>query len=72
MHTDRYRIVVRGHLETGWSAWFDGWAISHPETEATQFESGLIDQPGLHGALQKIRDLNLPIVSVTRVTQNRE
>jgi len=61
-----YEIRVQGHLGTGWATWFDGLSIRHEDTGETVL-AGRMEQPALHGALMKIRDLNLPLVSVSRV-----
>ncbi len=59
-----YLIVVKGHLESRWSQWFEGMDIQNlPGGEAVL--SGVVaDQAMLHGLLIKIRDLGLPLVSV--------
>lgn len=62
-----YEIRLKGHLDTRWAAWFDGLTVSH-ESEGTTVISGPIaDQAALHGLLQRVRDLGLPLVSVTQV-----
>lgn len=61
----RYEIRLKGHLETRWAAWFDGLTLRH-ETDGTTVLSGpVLDQAALHGLLQKVRDLGMPLVSVT-------
>jgi hypothetical protein len=63
----RYDIRLRGHLEARWAAWFDGLSVS-PGSDGTTVISGSVpDQAALHGLLNKVRDLGLPLVSVTRV-----
>jgi hypothetical protein len=63
----RYEIRLKGRLDTHWTAWFDGLTVSH-ETDGTTVISGPIaDQAALHGLLQRVRDLGLPLVSVARV-----
>jgi hypothetical protein len=63
-HGEHYRIVVKGHLESRRSQWFDGMDIQNlPGGEAVL--SGMVaDQAMLHGILIKIRDLGLPLISV--------
>jgi len=62
----RYRIRVRGHLDTRWAAWFDGMTITH-EPGGDSVLSGLVpDQAALHGRLARLRDLGLTLVSVSR------
>ena len=62
-----YEIRLKGHLDTRWAAWFDGLSLSL-ETDGTTIIRGPIpDQAALHGLLQKVRDVGLPLVSVNRV-----
>jgi hypothetical protein len=60
----RYEIRVQGHLDTRWTTWFDGLAIAHDSDGTTLIEGPVADQAALHGLLQKIRDLGLPLISV--------
>ncbi len=63
----RYEIRITGHLDAHWASWFDGLAVTQ-EGHATTVISGLIvDQAALHGVLQRVRDLGLPLVSVIRI-----
>lgn len=62
-----YEIRVRGHLGTRWAAWFDGLCLT-AEDDGTSLISGpVVDQAALHGLLQKLRDLGIPLLSLTRV-----
>jgi hypothetical protein len=63
-YMQRYLIVVKGHLESRWSHWFEEMDIQNlPGGEAVL--SGIVaDQAMLHGLLIKIRDLGLPLISV--------
>ncbi len=65
--TERYDIRVKGHLDTRWVAWFDGFRLSHERDGTTIIHGPVVDQAALHGLLQRVRDLGLPLVSVTRV-----
>ena len=60
----RYEIRLKGHLGTRWAAWFDGLAIAHGSDGTTTIEGPVADQAALHGLLQKVRDLGLPLISV--------
>jgi hypothetical protein len=66
-----YEIKVKGHLDERWSYWFEELAItpgfSEDSTPITTFTGHLADQAALHGVLAKIRDMNLPLISVTQV-----
>lgn len=61
----RCEIRLRGHLETRWAAWFDGMTLSHERDGSTVLSGPVVDQAALHGLLQKVRDIGLPLVSVT-------
>lgn len=64
---ERYEIRLKGHLDSRWAAWFDGLSLSN-ESDGTTVIYGLVaDQAALHGLLQKVRDVGLPLVSVTQV-----
>ena len=66
----RYEIRLRGHLETRWAAWFEGMTLSHERDGSTVLSGPVVDQAALHGLLQKVRDIGLPLVSVTYVEPN--
>ena len=66
-----YEIRIAGHLSELWESRFEGLHITRtPEGETTL--SGLLDQSALHGVLKQIRDLNLKIISVTSITNEKE
>ena len=71
-----YEIVVKGHLDERWSYWFEGLTIttglSDDGTPITTFTGELADQAALHGVLAKIRDMNLPLISVTPIEPSSE
>ncbi len=66
-----YQIVVKGHLDREWSEWFDGLTITLVDTGETILIGPVVDQTALHGVLIKIRDLGLPLLSLTRVEAER-
>ena len=59
-----YQILVKGHLESYWSQWFNGMMIEQLSGGDTTLSGYVIDQAALHGLLAKIRDLGLTLVSV--------
>ena len=62
-----YQIVIKGHLDSEWSEWFDGLTITMADNGATILSGPIVDQTALHGVLIKIRDLGLPLLSLTRI-----
>ncbi len=63
----RYEIRLKGHLAARWAAWFDGLSLSHEGDGTTVLRGPVVDQAALHGVLQKVRDVGLPLVSVIHV-----
>jgi hypothetical protein len=65
--TAGYEIRIKGHLDERWTARFDGLSM-RLEADGTTVISGPVpDQSALHGLLQRIRDMGLPLVSVVRI-----
>ena len=65
-----YHIRVKGHLDSHWSAWFDGLTISNEANGEALLCGPLTDQAALHGVLIKIRDLGVPLLAVTTLATN--
>jgi hypothetical protein len=63
----QYEIVVDGHLAARWAAWFDGLAITHEPDGTTVLRGHLVDQAALHGLVQRLRDIGIPLISLTPV-----
>ncbi|MBN1137868.1 MAG: hypothetical protein JXM73_14865 [Anaerolineae bacterium] len=61
-----YQIRVKGNLDQRWSDWFDGFEITPQEDGETLLTGPAADQAALHGLLNKIRDLGLPLLLVKR------
>ena len=63
----RYEIRLKGRLDARWATWFDGLSLSHKSDGTTVLSGPVIDQAALHGLLSKVRDLGLPLISVTQI-----
>ncbi len=65
-----YQIRVKGKLDANWADWFDGLTLiaeEHPDGPTTLIAGLVPDQAALHSVLERIRDLNLQLLTVERV-----
>jgi hypothetical protein len=60
----RYRIRIKGHLGPQWATWFEGLTMTWQEPGETVLTGRVVDQAALHGILNAIRDLGLPLLEV--------
>ena len=67
MPQEFYQITVKGHLDNRWADWFEGLTITLEDNGETLLTGPVVDQAALHGLLRKVRDLGMPLLSVTRV-----
>jgi hypothetical protein len=63
-----YQIRLQGHLSDQWAGWFAGCAITLTDNGDTLLTGPVADQAALHGLLRRIRDLGMPLLSVTCVS----
>ncbi|HET7431223.1 MAG TPA: hypothetical protein VFJ89_06935 [Nocardioides sp.] len=66
-----YEIRLHGRLDPRWSARFDGMTLTTGDGD-TLLAGPVVDQAALHGLLHQLRDIGLPLVSVTRVATDGE
>ena len=62
-----YQIRIKGHLGREWEDWFGGLTITLEDNGETLLTCAVVDQAALHGVLRKVRDLAMPLLSVSRV-----
>jgi hypothetical protein len=61
-----YEIRVQGVLDESWSAWLGGLNIASLDSGETLLTGHIRDQSALHGLLNKIRDLGLPLLGLEK------
>jgi hypothetical protein len=62
-----YHIRLKGHLGGQWTDWFGGLSITQEENGETLLSGSVVDQAALHSLLKKVRDLGMPLLSLSRV-----
>ncbi|MES1170818.1 MAG: hypothetical protein ABUL56_00465 [Actinomycetota bacterium] len=60
----RYEIRVQGRIDALWAASFDGLTLASDGSGTTVVAGWFADQSALHGTLEALRDLGLPLISV--------
>lgn len=60
-----YQIRIGGRLGEQWAAWFEHMTLTVADNGDTLLTGPVVDQAALHGLLRKVRDLGLPLISVT-------
>lgn len=60
------KIKIKGHLDSSWKDWFDGLDIIL-EKDHTILLGDARDEAFVYGVINKIRDLNLILISVDKI-----
>jgi hypothetical protein len=66
-----YEIRLEGRLDARWATWFDNLSLTNGSDGTTVLYGPVADQAALHGLLQKVRDLGLPLLTVNYVNPGR-
>ena len=66
-----YQIKIKDHSTSDWCEWFEGWTLNNLENGEVLLTNRSVDQAALHGALNKIRDLNLTLISVIQISAEK-
>jgi hypothetical protein len=60
----RFEVVVRGRLGSALVAAFEGFEVARVDRGCTHLVGWVIDQARLHSMLERIRDLNIELISL--------
>jgi hypothetical protein len=63
--TSGYEIRTQGRISDRWAEWFNGISLVREDDGTTVIRCPDLDQAAPHGLLAKVRDLGLPLISVT-------
>ena len=67
-----YAIRIKGHLGRQWTDWFGEMTFTLEDNGDTLMTGPVVDQAALHGLLKKVRDLGMPLISVTGVKPDQD
>ena len=65
-----YQIRIQGVLDPKWTCWFEGLTIEEVEGE-TLLTGPFKDQAALRGVLNKLWDLNLNLISLNPIHNDK-
>lgn len=65
--SDTYELRVQGHLDDRWSHSLGGLAVQRQADGTTVLVGPIVDQAALHGLINRIRDLGLPLLSMKQI-----
>jgi hypothetical protein len=60
----QYQLRIRGHLDTSWSDWFEGMALTQENDGTTSLCGPVVDQAALYGLLARVRDIGATLIAV--------
>jgi hypothetical protein len=62
-----YQIRINGHLDETWMNWFSPLVVVNEASGEATLTGVVRDQAELHGLLDRVFGLNLPLLSVKRI-----
>jgi hypothetical protein len=66
-----YEIRVKGRVDSRWFQCYEGLGLTYQAGD-TILSGPIRDQSALHGVLERVRDLNLVLISLKRVEYREE
>ena len=71
-NTAIYQIRIQGQIDESWSDWLGGLMITPQPNGETLLAGPIADQAALHGTMDRLYAMNLSILSVVQVKNDRE
>ncbi len=65
---DWYKIEVEGQIHPDWFDGLENWEVTFLPDGNTLLAGPVTDQPALHGLFARIRDLNLKIIFLKKIS----
>ena len=66
-----FEIHLKGHLDSSWADWLEGLEIKLLDNGEMVLSGHIVDQAALMGILNRLYNLNLNLLSVNKVDQNK-
>lgn len=66
-----YEIRIKGHLDDRRASSFGDLTLTRLDNGDTLLTGPVVDQASLHGLLRKVRDLGMPLISVSRISNGQ-
>jgi hypothetical protein len=70
-HEGFFEIHIKGHLDESWSDWLEGLEVKLLGNGETILFGHIRDQAALMGILNRLYSLNLVILSMNEINQNK-
>ena len=61
---EHVEILIDGHVDSDWSDWLGGLAVTHADSGYTVLAGELADQSALYGLLNRLSGLSIRLISV--------
>jgi hypothetical protein len=70
-HGGFFEIRIKGHLDKSWSDWLEGLEVKLLENGEMVLSGHIVDQAALMGILNRLNNLNLTLLSMSKVNQKK-
>jgi len=64
-------IRIAGHADERWVSWLGASRFEYTDSGETILICTVVDQSQLHGTIRRIRDLGLPLLGISTMSEDR-